>query len=107
MRYKFGNDNLITGYIKNLLHEFNLPQAKVITSKDMPRFENKFYIDGRKIYYGKSNKQVGVYAFNQKVPNFTKNYVIDSSVYDSKTHAYLGDFLRFMRDYHKLDLMPL
>ena len=107
MKYKFGNDNLITGYIKNLLHEFNLPQAKVITSDDMPRYDGKFYIKDRKIFYGKNTKAVGTYAFNAKIPNFTKNYVINSSVYDSRTHAYLGDFLRFIRDYHKLDLMPL
>lgn len=54
MRYRFGNENLITGYIKNLLHEFNLPQAKVITSDEMRnglyRYDNKFYIDGRKLY---------------------------------------------------------
>ena len=107
MKYRFGNDNLITGYIKNLLHEFNLPQAKVITSDDMPRYENKFYIKDRKIYYGKSKEQHGVYSYGEKIPNFTKNYIINSSVYDSYTHTYLGDFLRFIRDYKQLDLMPL
>lgn len=107
MKYRFGNNNLITGYIKNLLHEFNLPQAKVITSDDMPRYDNKFYIKERKIYYGKNDKPVGVYGYGNKIPNFTKNLIINSSVYDSYTHRYLGDFLRFIRDYRKLDLMPL
>lgn len=106
MRYTFGNDNLITGYIKNLLHEFNLPKAKVLT-EDTIRYDGKYYIKDRKIFYGKSNKQIGVYTFNAMIPNLTKNLIIDSSVYDSYTHAYLGDFLRFIRDYHKLDLMPL
>lgn len=106
MRYKFGNDNIITGYIKNLLHEFNLPQAKVIT-KDTVRYDGKYYIDNRKIYYGKEKTPIGVYSFGEPVPNLTKNLIINSSVYDSYTHNYLGDFLRFIRDYHKLDLMPL
>lgn len=110
MKYKFGNDNLITGYIKNLLHEFNLPQAKVITDDNMPKFKGKYYIKNRKIYYGVGNnkiEQVGVYNFGDKIPNLTKNLVINSSKYDSYTHTYLGEFLRFIRDYKGLNLMPL
>ena len=120
MKYRFGNDNLITGYIKNLLHEFNLPQAKPLID-DMFLFDGKYYFKDRKLYYCTKGsrfqedgsilpgtlKQVGVYNYGQRMENLTTNLVMNSSVYDSYTHAYLGEFLRFVRDYHKLDLMPL
>lgn len=36
----------------------------------------------------------------------TTNYTSNSFLYDSKTHYYLGEYLRFIRDYKKIDLMP-
>ena len=120
MKYRFGNDNLITGYIKNLLHEFNLPHAKPLVD-DTFLFDHKYYIKDRKLYYCTKGsrfnedgsvqdgtlKQVGVYSHGQRMDNLTTNLVINSSVYDSYTHAYLGEFLRFIRDYYDFDLMPL
>ncbi len=47
------------------------------------------------------------YAYNLKIKNGTKNLVINNSTYDSDTHEYLGDFLRFHRDYLNVNLMPL
>ena len=47
------------------------------------------------------------YVYNRKLRNGTKNLVIDNNTYDSYTHEYLGDFLRFHRDYYGIDLMPL
>ncbi len=47
------------------------------------------------------------YAYNLKIKNGTKNLVINNNVYDSYTHEYLGDFLRFHRDYSNINLMPL
>lgn len=39
--------------------------------------------------------------------NHTKTLRVNNNLYDSYTHEYLGDFLRFIRDYHGLNLMPL
>jgi len=32
---------------------------------------------------------------------------IDSSIYDTAAHIYLGNYLRFLRDAKNIDLMPL
>lgn len=47
------------------------------------------------------------YTYDQKIPNYTKNLKIQNSIYDSYTHEYLGDYLRFHRDFANINLMPL
>lgn len=47
------------------------------------------------------------YSYGQKILNYTKNLQIQNSVYDSYTHEYLGDYLRFHRDFANINLMPL
>lgn len=39
--------------------------------------------------------------------NFTKVLKSAGGLYDTKTHEYLGDYLRFLRDYHNVNLMSL
>lgn len=47
------------------------------------------------------------YSRGQHLLNRTKNFQIKDNVYDYYTHEYLGDYLRFIRDYDGIDLMPL
>jgi hypothetical protein len=56
---------------------------------------------------GKWGKDFDTYGYNRKYLNHTKTFPIVNNIYDSDTHEYLGEFLRFQRDYLGVDLMPL
>lgn len=47
------------------------------------------------------------YHHNKEELNYTKKFQIKNNIYDSYTHEYLGQYLRFLRDYYELNLMPL
>lgn len=48
-----------------------------------------------------------LYFKGMHIPNYTKTLQIRNNVYDSYTHEYLGDYLRFKRDFEGINLMPL
>ena len=81
----FNENHIFGNYIKQLLKSFNLPH----------------YNNGRWA------NDIPNYVFNKKIPNVTKNFKINSNNYDAYTHEYLGEYLRFYRDYTKVNLMPL
>jgi len=79
----------------------------VYSENDWKPFHGVFEKPHEKIH-GKEERFMPVgYAYNLKIKNGTKNLVINNSTYDSDTHEYLGDFLRFHRDYSNVNLMPL
>jgi len=47
------------------------------------------------------------YYYGIKDRNYTKKLKIQNNIYDSYTHEYLGDYLRFQRDFRNINLMPL
>ena len=47
------------------------------------------------------------YDINKSIPGLTRVLNSPGSTYDSTTHEYLGDYLRFMRDYYGINLMSL
>ena len=135
---KFNTSDLFTGYLKQLLHDFNLPKIKFYTKKHREYF-NKHNEESAEILSTSQNTELNVrhfpylkdgqiqeyinnkwynistkvaaapkfYTYGQKILNYTKNLKINSNVYDSYTHEYLGDYLRFQRDYYDLNLMSL
>ena len=114
---KFNDDNIFVGHIKELLHSFNLPVCKV--KKDDSKFYiGEYYIDRdleevhRVTATDSDNNVVSHikicdYKFNDEILNLTKHLEIRNNFYDSYTHAYLGKYLRFLRDYLDLDLMSM
>lgn len=147
---KFNNNDMFTGYLKQLLHDFNLPKIKVYTKKHQEYFK-KYNIESPEIlttqvadktpssidssivvtkniryfpylkdgeiqeYINNNWQNIGqklksfpkTYTYGDKILNYTKNLVVDNNIYDSYTHEYLGDYLRFQRDYTGINLMPL
>ena len=104
-----------------MLHEFNLPRAKVL-SIGMQVFKGGYYIVQDKLYRAvktdryTSLKNVNDKTFFHKIDNYiygksylniTKNLELNSSIYDKYVHYYLGDYLRFYRDYKGIDLMSM
>lgn len=81
----FNDSSIIVGYIKELLYSFNLPQ---ISAKDL-------------------KGSVPAYAFGDYIPNITTNLKLENNIYDTYTHEYLGNYLRFVRDYKGVNLMSL
>ena len=108
MKYNFGDTSIITSQIKELLHDFNLPMIPVYTDTTV-LYDGRAYIKDNKIvkYENGEFTEIAVYNYNRPVVNLTKNFTINSSNYDNYTHKYFGDYLRFMRDYKKLDLMGM
>ena len=139
---KFNNATIFTGYLKQLLHNFNLPKYRIYTREFQKYFDKnkkeskevfqtitygqdsettmyvpyikdgliQEYIDGKWVEVGMrdfKNRHIHNYYEGFKSLNYTKNLKIKNNNYDSYTHEYLGDYLRFIRDYYNLDLMPL
>ncbi len=105
---KFNDNNIITGCIKQILTTFNLPSLRVYT-EDSFLYERALYIKDNYIYkYTQGELKPFIpFNFNKPILNYTKNLKITNLIYDSHTHEYLGDYLRFLRDYKHLDLMSM
>ena len=133
MKYKFGTVFLGLGFIKELLKEFNLPNIPVATEEmighlwldpglkdDGHLYEGGLYVKDLGVYrymgvdyYPDSNTpyrkfgKVCDYYFNKPILNITNNMTITRSYYTTDMHEYLGNFLRFLRDYKHYNLMSL
>lgn len=133
---KFNNSNIFTGYLKQLLHEFKLPQFHIYSKENRDYFEkygiekgiiesepdrdqsdDEYPTHVRNIVYLKDDRfqkyvdgkwevvNLGK-EFKRKANNYT-NLTIKDQIYDSYTHEYLGEYLRYIRDLHGINLMPL
>lgn len=47
------------------------------------------------------------YSNDKFIPGLTRHLKSPGIAYDTKTHEYLGDYLRFLRDYYNVNLMSL
>jgi len=108
MKCTYNDNSIIAGYIRELLNSFNLPKIKVYKEGQTP-YEGRTYIKGSDIlrYENGGFKYVCPYIYGSEINNITTTLPITSSIYDYTAHKYLGNYLRFIRDYKGLDLMPL
>lgn len=112
---KMNESSLASGYIKQMLREFNLPKAAVLKNK-MHVFDGRYYMNAMEIskciksgIYGNGAvlSKVTDYQYGRKYVNLTRNLEPRGTLYDSYTHEYLGDYLRFCRDFSGIDLMSM
>ena len=108
---KFNDSGVIVGFIKELLHSFNLPTTRVYVEGHTPLYDGGVYLKGDEfVVYRKATdsfEELFPYFYNRTENNYTKNLLIKNQLYDAETHEYLGEYLRFLRDYYQLDLMSL
>jgi hypothetical protein len=106
---RFNSDNIITGEIKQLLKEFNLPNIR-IWKEGIKIFPGVFYIKDNNLCVGTQTSSLQVvkpYIYGENISNITKNLIVYDNIYDSYTHRYLGDYLRFYRDVKGINLMSM
>jgi len=107
---RYNDDNIYVGQIKQLLKSFNLPTCRVHKEGNI-YYNGEFFIDKDEDYLcqfkdGIVNK-IKPYKFNDEILNITKHLEIKTNYYDTYTHEYLGEFLRFIKDYKNIDLMSM
>lgn len=105
---KYNDNNVTVGYIKQLLHSTYIPNCPVYKN-DGSCYDNGLYVknDGIYQFVDKTLKFVRPYKFNVRIENYTKLLKLENNIYDWHTHEYLGEYLRFLKDYFKLNLMSL
>lgn len=128
---EFNSRNITSGYIKQLLSSIYLPSCKVFKSeKDLknyfsgasttsylPDYNEDLVViiknhKGNEDWFVKVKQDLSTepymrYWYNHFHPNLTKKLRLENDLYDSYTHRYLGDYLRFIRDCFDVDLMSM
>lgn len=111
---KFYDNTVISKFIKCLLSNFNIPLINTCTDDDV-LIPYNFYIKDNFIVNvlpeldseGKNKIDIiEPYEFGNNYQGLTTQYESNIIGYDSKTHYYLGEYLRALRDIQGIDLMP-
>lgn len=130
---KFNDDNIFVGYLKELLSSIQIPTIKIYR-KDSECIKNTLYLKDNYIVKCDSEqiinfvnkvdedtliesieekitpptfKPIQYFKFNKGYNNFTSSFNNTNLIYDKETHIYLGNYLRYLRDYNHLDLMSM
>lgn len=113
---KYGSNNILIGYLKQLLASTNIPLHPIFVERRngqgelVDLLENFDYIKNDTIQRYKNKKWIDSgrpFTANKRQLNLSKNFIIKTGIYDTYTHTYLGEYLRFLRDYYHVDLMSM
>ena len=124
MPQTYYSNNLTSRLIKALLWDTYLPISNV-WKPNKPLIEGLTYITfDKNIVVAKQDfdpsdgdgpttssdptyfKYIGPYVENKFYPGTTATFQSNSNLYDSDTHYYLGQYLRFIRDIKGINLLP-
>ena len=64
------------------------------------------YIGDLQALVSEDFKVIDNYVWGEDIPSITSTYLSNSTMYDDRTHYYLGKYLRLLRNETGLDLMP-
>lgn len=114
MYTKFYDDTIVTRFIKYLLATTYVPLVRVWKPEDFAIKGFHYLYDGRIVKALNTGNLESIKDFDVMklyIPNksyfgINSTYVSNSNSYDSVTHRWLGNYLRFLRDYYNLNLMP-
>lgn len=109
----FNDSSILVGEIKELLASRWLPTCKVLPygkeAVEMNWPDGTAFVGRGFLSRLKEGKAVRIDSYKpwDFIPNLSKKLEIRNNYYDSYTHAYLGDYLRFVRDAFGLNLMGM
>ncbi len=117
MFQKFYENTLMSDFIKQLLSTVNIPTIHTCTQLDINKgllVSGVKYIFNNSIIEAKGQNSDGssefdtleLYEIGDRFNGLTTTFESSQNSYDSKTHYYLGQYLRLLRDTLGLDLMP-
>lgn len=110
--YDFYRDDIISGYICELLRTTNVPLVDVVQNSLERNYEGFFIEKGNiveNILTGNKIERVLKFPYTPGKPykGLTFSYESPNTVYTSTLHYFLGRYLRYLRDVYELNLMHL
>lgn len=113
----FNQETNTSSFIKALLSKSNIPMIDFIDIGSKV-IKNNLYIHDSMIVKAKETEtltsnnindiliKIKPYSFGDKVDGITTSFTSPISYYDSDTHKYLGEYLRAIKGYYGLNLLP-
>ncbi len=113
----FNQETNTSSFIKALLSKSNIPMIDFIDIGSKV-IKNNLYIHDSMIVKAKETEtltstnindiliKIKPYSFGDKINGITTSFTSPISYYDSDTHRYLGEYLRSIKGYYGLNLLP-
>lgn len=116
MYTKFYDNSIVSQFIKELLSTTPVPLVKVWKRGEKAYKNTPYIIPGKIVslrsdFTGSIPTEKDFITVKEFIPykeynGITFKYKSNTYLYDPDTHKWLGNYLRFLRDYYNIDLMP-